>query len=59
MKFKVEFNCDNAAFDEDSMNSEIARLLTEVADKTVNGWMSGSIRDINGNGVGSFELEED
>jgi hypothetical protein len=51
----------NAAFDADGggLNAESARILRHVADRVEAGQMSGNVRDINGNTVGSFELTED
>lgn len=60
--FTLTINTDNAAF-EDGLGygkfSEIVRCVTSVAEKLADGNESGSVRDINGNTVGKFELSED
>ena len=61
---KIEFATENAAFcdprfgepDEYYIRAECCRILEEVLDKIEDGFDSGSILDINGNKVGSFEL---
>ena len=61
-KFTMQFNCDNAAFydqDEDFDSSEVVRILTDVRRKVASGEVTGNIRDINGNRVGSWELDID
>lgn len=56
--FKLTFNTDNAAFQE-NMSDEIARALGGVIAKVQNGNnTSGVVRDSNGNNVGSWSLEE-
>lgn len=57
MAFRINLDTDNAAFTEDG--SEVARLLRKVADDIDNGGRDGSLRDINGNRVGSWEYEWD
>lgn len=66
MNFKLNINCDNAAFTgEESYGPcyEVARILREVADR-INGHLhfspghSQSIRDINGNQVGGFDVTD-
>jgi predicted transcriptional regulator len=58
-KFKLEFTCDTAAFDDDP-GIEIARILREVAT-----WIdqrgiadAAIVRDINGNTVGKIQLQK-
>lgn len=58
--FTLDFECDNAAFDDDP-TFEIARILKETAEKikcdnvTGFGYAHGVIRDINGNRVGDWK----
>ncbi|HEB29335.1 MAG TPA: hypothetical protein ENI15_00455 [Spirochaetes bacterium] len=65
MKFKLEFNMDNAAFeDADIMYSviafiEVEGILNKVADDYQSGDIAGAIRDSNGNAVGKWEIEGD
>lgn len=57
-KFTLAINCDNAAFEDVGAPFEIARILSEVAEKLDTGSYRGSIRDANGNVVGSYALED-
>lgn len=50
MKFKLEINCDNAAFEGDNRYAEVERILCEIEI----GRGPGTIYDVNGNRVGSF-----
>lgn len=52
---KIEFSTDNAAFDE-SCYAEIKRILDNIAEDVRIGCDCGSIMDINGNKIGSWEL---
>lgn len=53
---KIEFSTDNAAFEGESRNMEIARVLTKAQD-LINRGESGSLRDVNGNVVGNVEVD--
>lgn len=58
MKFVLNIDCGNAAFDPDPV-PEVARILREVADRLESGAFprnSVNVRDINGNTVGTFRL---
>lgn len=55
---KIEIETGNAAF-EDDRNMELARILRQIAERLENGEDAGRVLDINGNKVGSFEMEED
>lgn len=55
--FKIEIDTGNAAFEDEGKGYEIARILRDIADKVENGAESGIARDINGNKVGTFEVE--
>lgn len=60
MIFKVQINCDNAAFDGDQRNEQVADILTDLANKVHRGEVDNgigrtqwrSLCDINGNTVG-------
>jgi hypothetical protein len=52
-KFTLEFNTDNAAFEDDA-NSEPARILQEVYLKVADGYAYGPCIDVNGNTVGRW-----
>lgn len=60
--FKVEFSTDNAAFECDGAtvtgrNIEIARILRQIAEQVDNDEESGSVRDANGNKVGTWGVK--
>lgn len=55
MKFKLEFNMDNAAFQDGNREFEIGRLLDQIKEK-VNQGSEGLIYDLNGNRVGSWGI---
>jgi hypothetical protein len=58
MKAKIEIRMDNAAF-EDSNGSELAIILRDIARRVDTRDMTPhtmSIRDSNGNTVGSFKI---
>lgn len=57
-KFRMEFNVDNAAFDEGGRVHETARILREVAGRLESGDLDGVVRDGNGNRTGSYSLDE-
>lgn len=46
----------NAAFEDGNDRDEIARILREVAKKIEDGYEDISVRDYNGNTVGTLEL---
>ena len=51
---QIEIKTDNAAFDEPDTDTEVARILRELADKIESvGLDDMSLRDFNGNTVGS------
>lgn len=59
MRFQLNLECNNAAFDDD-MRGEIARLLRDVAGRIERGEDCSLFRnayDINGNPVGTFALK--
>ena len=61
-KFNLQFDCDNAAFDDD-MNVTIANILVHLADKihhTLSDITEKEFRlqDINGNFIGIAKLTE-
>lgn len=60
---KIEIKTGNAAFmnEDDEFDAyyggkEIARILKEVTDDIQNGYETGSVNDINGNKVCTWEL---
>ena len=62
MNITIKINCDNAAF-EDYASLEVARILLDLANRVEDrpNFSPGTslpVRDINGNVVGIFEVEE-
>jgi hypothetical protein len=57
--FTLTINTDNAAFEGDNRNYEVASILDTVVAKLNDGETSGVCRDANGNKVGEWKLEED
>ena len=63
-EFKITFNTENAAFDdnlqdfsEDNSTAEVARILAEVRTEVFSGRTQGIVRDVNGNTVGEWSWE--
>lgn len=59
--FKLEFSTDNSAFgDEGALGlqkmNEVSRILQAIATKVGTGYVSGPVKDINGNTVGVWSL---
>lgn len=54
--FTLTIETDNAAFG-DEPSYELSRILLEVAEKVGAGHTRGTVRDENGNRVGSFEVK--
>jgi hypothetical protein len=59
MKFKLEIDADNSAYEGESLHHEIALNLDAVRIKIERGYTQGIIKDTNGNIVGDFVIEED
>lgn len=56
--FKLQFDTDNAAFEDGADAAEIRRILQEVAERVACNWISGPINDINGNTIGWWSYEK-
>ena len=57
MTFKLEINCDNAAFDEDELN-EVGRILKHLATRLDENYeREGNLWDYCGNRVGHFQFK--
>lgn len=57
MMFSIEFYTDNAAFADGNETIEIARILTNVGARILDGQREGAVRDENGNKVGLFRFK--
>jgi hypothetical protein len=72
MSFKLEFETDNDAFQDGNLTAEVVRILTVVAtqvlrsdirnldpdlDGTETVSVTQSVRDINGNKIGTWQLD--
>lgn len=60
LMFKLKIETDNAAFGEtiDETIDELGRILRETAGRMERGIVGGPLRDINGNSVGEYSLED-
>ena len=56
MKFTLNFNMDNAVFD-DWNRPEVKRILNRTAERVNDGETEGIVRDINGNTIGQFNIK--
>lgn len=55
--FKLEFDTDNAAFDDENKGVEISRILLRVGSEILlENDNEGSVLDINGNSIGKWSL---
>jgi hypothetical protein len=63
MKFTIDMDCGNAAFDDANRDFEVARILRKLADDLEDGRVNANgerkyLRDINGNFVGYARYED-
>lgn len=59
MKFTLEIDCDNAAFEDYGLHAELTRILADVSER-IPGQPEACdmlIHDINGNYCGKFRLD--
>lgn len=54
---KIEFQTDNAAFDDGNDVAEISRILDKIRDSVLEGHESGLIHDLNGNRIGGWNYD--
>lgn len=59
MKLRIEFTCDNAAFEDGNLLPEAARIIRDAATKIEGGREAGACRDINGHKVGDWSLTDE
>jgi hypothetical protein len=58
MNFMVNFNMDNATFEE-TPEIEIRDHLVKIANMVMGGRVFGTIMDTNGNKIGDWEITDD
>lgn len=58
MSFLLEFDTDNAAFDE-TPSLEVVAIMKRVTNKIAMGLRDGPIHDTNGNKIGRWELDHE
>ncbi len=56
MRFTLNFDMDNAAFEDDDGFDEAARIVREIAIKLQHGNPAGKCVDVNGNVVGEYSI---
>ena len=56
MKFKLEIETGNAAFEENGMFAELSRILGEISNSMASGFVPEKIVDLNGNRCGVVKL---
>lgn len=55
--FKMEFRTGNASFEDGNLTAEVARILRDTAVAIEHGGQErGTVRDLNGNRIGTFSL---
>lgn len=60
--FRMRFDCENAAFEDEGIATEIGRILRDIAERIERGEATGlyqNVKDINGNVVGTFRLAKE
>ena len=57
MEIKINFNMDNAAFEND-VERQTSLILLKIANDVQCGIKSGKPRDLNGNTIGSWEITD-
>lgn len=59
MKITIELATDNASFETESeYQFEVTRILKAIASKIANGLEYCKIRDLNGNTIGFYQVED-
>jgi hypothetical protein len=56
--FKLKIETGNAAFEEEPAEEIIRILESQVIGQLAKGYESGTLRDLNGNECGAWELSE-
>jgi hypothetical protein len=56
-RFKMHVDLGNAAFDDGMLATELGRIVRDVAEAIEEGVDGESIRDVNGNTVGRWDID--
>ena len=59
MRFSLTIQCDNAPFEGEFRDLELARMLRKIAYTVEGGEACAEVRDANGNRVGMFEIYDE
>ena len=54
---KIEFETDNAAFEDNDIYLETVEILERITRRIANGETSGNVRDTNGNRIGIYHMD--
>ena len=60
MRVKIEFRIDNAAFVAEGKTYDweaVAEIITSIAPRVRNGYLSGAVNDFNGNLIGKYSVD--
>lgn len=57
--FTLQFSTENAAFEEIASSNEVYRILMMIAERVKKGDRDGIVIDLNGNIVGSWQLNNE
>ena len=57
IKFKLEIETGNQAFEENGLYAELSRILGEISDSMASGFAPEILRDLNGNRCGRVEFQ--
>lgn len=57
MTFKLEINCDNAAFEGEELYDQVAQCLLDAANAVQDYAKEGNLTDLNGNHVGQYAFK--
>jgi len=58
MKLRIEFDTDNAAFEENGFYYEVDGVLDRIRRQLRDGYDQAYAKDTNGNTIGHWSLEE-
>jgi len=59
MEFKLTINVDNDAYRSQSVQYQLIDNLKDIIAKLEDGWDYGTVKDVNGNSVGEWSLDNE